>query len=106
MEEESTLTSIIQSEINLLKRHIKVLKAVVEKEPVGIIRLSEITGYPQHMVRYSLHVLEQEGVIEPSPRGAVTTRKLKSVIESLKKVLSDIDIEINDLIKELNELPR
>ena len=106
MEEESTLTSIIQSEINLLKRHIKVLKAVVEKEPVGIIRLSEITGYPQHMVRYSLHVLEQEGVIEPSPRGAVTTRKLKSVIESLKKVLSDIDIEINDLIRELNELPR
>ena len=106
MKEESTLTSIIQSEINLLKRHIKVLKAVVEKEPVGIIRLSEITGYPQHMVRYSLHVLEQEGVIEPSPRGAVTTRKLKSVIESLKKVLSDIDIEINDLIKELNELPR
>jgi len=106
MKEESTLTSIIQSEINLLKRHIKVLKAVVEKEPVGIIRLSEITGYPQHMVRYSLHVLEQEGVIEPSPRGAVTTGKLKSVIESLKKVLSDIDIEINDLIRELNNLPR
>ena len=97
----STLTSVIETELNILKRHIEILDLVLKNEPVGIIKLSEITGYPQHMIRYSLHVLEQEGIIEPSPRGAVTTRKVKNSVETLKKSLLAINKEIEEIIEKL-----
>ena len=98
---KSGLTSVIESEVKLLKRHIEVLRAVREQEPVGIIKLSEVTNHPQHMIRYSLHILEQEGVIEPSPRGAVTTGKVDKTIETLKKALADISKEIEEIIEGL-----
>ena len=96
------LTSVIESEVDILKRHVEILSLVIRHEPIGIIKLSEMTGYPQHMIRYSLHVLEQEGAIEPSPRGAVTTRKVRTVIENLKKSLSNINNEIEEIIDKLS----
>jgi len=98
----ATLTSVIESEIDILKRHVEILMLVIKHEPIGIIKLSEMTGYPQHTIRYSLHVLEQEGAIEPSPRGAVTTKKVKTVIENLKKSLSNISNEIEGIIDKLS----
>jgi len=100
--EKVTLTSVIESEVDILKRHIEILNLVMKNEPIGIIKLSEMTGYPQHMIRYSLHVLEQEGVIEPSPRGAVTTKKLKTVMENLKKSLDNVNREVESIIDMLS----
>jgi len=97
-----TLTSVIESEVDILKRHVEILNLVMKNEPIGIIKLSEMTGYPQHMIRYSLHVLEQEGVIEPSPRGAVTTKKLRTVIENLKKSLDNVNKEVENIIDMLS----
>jgi len=97
-----SLTSVIESEVDILKRHVEILNLVMKNEPIGIIKLSEMTGYPQHMIRYSLHVLEQEGVIEPSPKGAVTTRKLRSAIENLKKSLDNVNREIESIIDMLS----
>src|SRR5216117_4552215 len=37
-------------------------KAIMENQPIGIIRLSELLNFPQHKVRYSLRILEQEGL--------------------------------------------
>jgi len=48
----SVLTSKIESEIDLLQRHVQMLKAIMENEPIGIIRLSELLDFPQHKVRY------------------------------------------------------
>jgi len=98
----ATLTSVIESEVDILKRHVEILMLVMKHEPIGIIKLSEMTGYPQHTIRYSLHVLEQEGAIEPSPKGAVTTKKVKTVIENLKKSLSNISNEIEEIIDKLS----
>ena len=78
MKGKSILTNKIESEIELLERHVKMLNAIMEHEPIGIIRLSELLDIPQHKVRYSLRILEQEGLINPSPEGAVTTEKLQS----------------------------
>jgi predicted transcriptional regulator len=75
----SALTSKIESEVKLLQRHVAMLKAIMENQPIGIIRLSELLNFPQHKVRYSLRILEQEGLIKPSPEGAVTTDKLEEV---------------------------
>jgi predicted transcriptional regulator len=91
------LTSRIEGEIGLLQRHVTVLKAIVETQPIGIIRLSEKLGYPQHKVRYSLRILEQEGLIKPSPDGAVTTKKLYKFLKHLKGVIESMSKTVKDL---------
>ena len=101
-DKKPTLTAVIESELEILERHIEILDLVMRNEPIGIIKLSEMTGYPQHMIRYSLHILEQEGIVEPSPRGAVTTRRLKSAIENLKKSLANINKKIEDMMDKLS----
>jgi len=84
------LTSVIETELDILKRHIDVLKTLKDNQPMGIIKLAELTNYPQHMVRYSLRILEQDGLIEPSPQGAITTDAVDETILSLKKSLNEI----------------
>jgi predicted transcriptional regulator len=93
----SVLTSKIESEIELLERHVTMLKAIMEHEPIGIIRLSELLNVPQHKVRYSLRILEQEGLIAPSPEGAVTTEKLQQFFVDLKAILTSMDETVNKL---------
>jgi predicted transcriptional regulator len=93
----SILTSKIESEIELLERHVTMLKAIMEHEPIGIIRLSEQLNVPQHKVRYSLRILEQEGLIAPSPEGAVTTEKLPVFFNDLRSILTSMDETVNKL---------
>ena len=96
------LTSVITTELDILKRHVHVLKVLQKNEPAGIIKLSELTKHPQHMVRYSLRILEQEGLIEPSPQGAVTTDAIAKAIPQLKNKLKEMNEMINELIKSLD----
>ena len=99
--ERCVLTSVIETELNILKRHIHVLKTLQESQPMGIIKLSELTKYPQHMVRYSLRILEQDGLIEPSPHGAVTTGDVEKTMVILKNTLKKISDTSKNLIKTL-----
>ncbi len=101
MKGSSVLTSKIESEIELLQRHVQMLKAIMDNEPIGIIRLSELLVYPQHKVRYSMRILEQEGLIKPSPEGAVTTDKLKIFMEQLKVILDDMEKTVKELKTQL-----
>ena len=99
--ERCVLTSVIETELDILKRHIHVLKTLQDKQPMGIIKLSELTKYPQHMVRYSLRILEQDGLIEPSPQGAVTTGDVTNTMAQLKKTLVNISKTADELKKTL-----
>jgi predicted transcriptional regulator len=94
---KSVLTSKIETEIELLQRHVAMLKAIMDNEPIGIIRLSEMLNYPQHKVRYSLRILEQEGLIDPSPDGAVTTEKIQEFLDHLKEILETMSSTVNEL---------
>jgi predicted transcriptional regulator len=60
----------VNKELELTERHLLVLKKVIEKGPIGILRLAEETEMPTHKVRYSLRILEQENLIKPSIHGA------------------------------------
>ena len=97
MKGKSALTNKIESEIHLLERHVTMLNTIVAHEPIGIIRLSELLGIPQHKVRYSLRILEQEGLILPSPEGAVTTDKVQLFYEELNEILTKMDQTVNVL---------
>ncbi len=95
------LTSVIETELDILKRHVHILKTLKENQPMGIIKLSELTGYPQHMVRYSLRILEQDGLIEPSPQGAVTTEDVNKTMQLLKKTLENFSNTAKEIIKNI-----
>lgn len=97
----SALTSKIEAEVKLLGRHVQMLKAISENQPIGIIRLSEMMDVPQHKVRYSLRILEQEGLIKPSPEGAITTDRLESFLDYLKGVLDSMSGTVHELRKSL-----
>jgi predicted transcriptional regulator len=98
---KSVLTSKIEVEVKLLERHVQMLKAIQENQPIGIIRLSEMMNVPQHKVRYSLRILEQEGLIKPSPDGAMTTERLHDFLDYLKSVLDMMSSTVQDLRKSL-----
>jgi predicted transcriptional regulator len=90
----------VQHELELLKRHVLVLKKVMESSPIGIMKLSTETGIPDHLVRYSLRVLEQQGLIEPSTQGAVATRSAKEAFVEFRDELTQIE----DMIEEIRRI--
>ena len=100
--EKCVLTAIIKNNIDLVGRHIAVLKTLQKKQPMGITELSEISGYPQHKIRYSLKVLEQEGLIEPSTRGAVTTENIDDIIARLKNTIHEVSMAYSELLNKLD----
>ncbi len=90
----------LKAEAEIAIRHLKVLKAVMEKQPIGIFKLSDILGMPKHRVRYSLRVLEQSGIIVPTQYGAMVRDEGYDKIEEMKK---DID-ELKNMIKDIEEI--
>ena len=101
IKEKNFITSVAQKEINLMIRHIDVLTTVRDHRPIGIIRLSQVTGQPQHMIRYSLRTLEKDGVIKPSPNGAVVTDKIHNTLGTLESTLDEISTTMNTLKKKI-----
>ena len=80
----------MKDEIELLSRHIGVARAVVEFQPIGIMKLSELLDQPSHRIRYSLHVLEQLGYIRASPDGAVATSRTVDLFSHLNDDLDGL----------------
>jgi predicted transcriptional regulator len=80
----------VNHEIDLLSRHLLVVKAVVRDQPIGIMKLSELLDLPFHRIRYSLRVLEQLGYIQASPAGAVATRRAKELLLNLNEDLDQL----------------
>jgi predicted transcriptional regulator len=89
----------VSAELEMLRRHLIILKHVVESEPIGILKLAEETRIPSHKVRYSLRVLEHEGLIAASAPGAVTT-------DQTRLFLLELDSMIEDLAKKTQDLKR
>ena len=97
--EGAHLVDRISSELDLLARNVDILERLAGNPPMGIIRLSEALHLPIHKVRYSLHLLEREGVIQPSADGAVVTDKTKEFWAELDQSLD----RMNTLIQHLKE---
>jgi len=93
------ITRRVQNELELLKRHIIILKKVMDCGPIGIMKLSLETGIPDHLVRYSLRILEQQGLIAPSTQGAVASK-------SAKEAYSDLRMEIEKIGETLEDVKR
>ena len=53
------------------------------------------------MVRYSLRILEQDGLIEPSPQGAITTEEVSKTMLLLITTLDKISKTAAEIKKTL-----
>jgi predicted transcriptional regulator len=87
----------LEKEVDMLERHLQVLQMVIENEPIGIVKMSNETGYPHHKVRYSLRVLEEESLIEPSSQGAITTEDTHDFVDDLDEKLDHIIDKLNGM---------
>jgi predicted transcriptional regulator len=80
----------VKTEIELMQRHIEVLRTVVSHQPIGIMKLSELLDLPFHRIRYSLRILEQMGYIKASPAGAVATAEAEELLLHLNEEIEDM----------------
>lgn len=94
-------------DVDRLARHISIIEALRKTQPAGIIKLSQMTDLPEHKVRYSLRILEKNGVIKPSREGAVlTTSFMKSneqIAQNVQKISKDISSVLRRLMNVLRE---
>jgi len=95
-----------RNELELIDRHITVLKIVIEQGPIGILKLSEVTGMQAHKVRYSLRVLEQNGLIKASPQGAVAGDNVASFLETAAERFAELKTLLDLIEKHGNEIVR
>jgi len=93
------LVDRIVEELDLLARNVDIVEKLSKSPPTGIIRLSEALHLPIHKTRYSLHLLEREGVIQPSADGAVVTDKAREFWANLDKSLD----RMTALVRQLKE---
>lgn len=93
----TSLADRISEELELLARNVDILEQLSGRTPKGIIRLSEALHIPIHKVRYSLHLLEREGVIQPSADGAVVT-------DAAREFWASLDVSLDAMSRRVDHL--
>ncbi|MCL4344791.1 MAG: ArsR family transcriptional regulator [Candidatus Thermoplasmatota archaeon] len=97
MTQESNLFKELKETLEPVKRHIRIIEALMNDQPAGIIKISQSTGMPDHKIRYSLRILEKDGIITPSKDGAILTPEF---IENKDRILAEAK-EILDSFEDL-----
>ena len=87
----------VEKEVEMLTRHLQILQLVIQHEPIGIVKMSNETGYPHHKVRYSLRVLEEENLIEPTDQGAITTDQTNDFVDNLERKTEEVRDTLNEM---------
>ncbi|MCL1904561.1 MAG: hypothetical protein FWG19_00335 [Methanomassiliicoccaceae archaeon] len=97
MNRKDNIMEKMTSDLELVERHVMMLRVTKENQPIGIIRLSEILGVPKHKVRYSLRLLENEGLISPSTEGAKVTDRYDEFMDDVERSLDELRKKIDSL---------
>ena len=87
----------LRDQVEKESRDLSILEAVIDDGPIGIVRLAEETGVPEHKVRYSLRMLEDDGLVEPTPQGAIPA-------DGIAERVSDINAGLDRLVERLEEI--
>ncbi len=80
----------LKQEAEIALRHLEVMQAVMENQPIGIFKLAELMDMPRHKIRYSLRVLEQSGIIEPTQYGAIIRDDADGIVSTLKEEVKEV----------------
>lgn len=97
-----TMIDQLEDNADLVERHLSVLEHVFEDDPIGIVALSDATDLEHHEVRYSLRLLEQEEIVEPTSQGAVPAAAAGEFITDHEERLD----EVIEQLETLKTVPR
>lgn len=103
MAEETSMFDRAREEIDLIERHIEMLKVTKELQPIGIIRLSEALDIPKHKVRYSLRLLEKDGLIIATNEGAMVSEKYDEFMENISDRFNELIEHINSIRSDIRD---
>lgn len=92
------MLSQLEEEVAKIGRHHAILQIVAVHEPIGIVAPSNETGYPQHKVRYSLRILEEDGLIEATDQGAITAEEAGEYIEAMPDRLDGVRSRLEAMV--------
>jgi len=87
----------LRDQVEKESRDLSILGAVIDDGPIGIVRLAEETGIPEHKVRYSLRMLEDDGLVQPTPQGALPA-------DDIAERVAEINTGLDRLIERVEEL--
>jgi len=79
------------------ERDLRVLEVVLSDHPIGIPRIAEETGIDEHKTRYSLRMLEDGGLVSPTPDGAVPADGVEARVGEINAGLDALADRIEDL---------
>jgi len=79
------------------ERDLLVLETVLEHHPIGINRIASETGVDEHKARYSLRMLENDGLVEPTPDGAVPADDIEARLEEINGGLDHLIERVGSL---------
>ena len=71
-------------------RDLTVLETVIEHHPIGIVRLSKETDIPEHKIRYSLRMLENDDLIEATQQGAIPAENVEETVAEINAGLEEL----------------
>jgi len=80
----------LSDQVEKERRDQRILREVIERGPIGINRLARETGVPEHKVRYSLRMLENDDLVEPTPDGAVPADDIADRVEAMNDGIDHI----------------
>ncbi len=79
------------------RRDVEIFLAVVEGAPIGITRLAESVDLPEHKVRQSLRMLENDELVEPTGDGAVPADDVDEQIEAMNAGIDRLVERVEEL---------
>ncbi|MCL5665510.1 MAG: transcriptional regulator [Candidatus Thermoplasmatota archaeon] len=101
MDANGSLFEEVNNSLETLKRHVSIIKTLLMEQPLGIIKISQETGIPEHKIRYSLRILERSGIIAPSREGAILNpdfvQEREKLVDGAKSLLDEMDRLVQDL---------
>ena len=93
----------LQTQVGKEDRDLTILRVIVTDGPIGIVKIAERTGLPEHKVRYSLRMLENDEFVEPTPNGAIPAddiegqlRQVNDGVDRLTGRLAEVRNALND----------
>lgn len=81
------------------ERDLLVLETVLSHHPIGIEQISEKTGIDEHKTRYSLRMLEDGDLIEPTSDGAIPVPDAAERVEEINGGLDNLIDRVDELKK-------
>ena len=86
----NSMVERLQNQVEKEERDLTILREVIADGPIGIVKLANRTELPEHKVRYSLRMLENDEFIEPTPNGAIPADDIDEQVARINDGLTEL----------------